>query len=457
MYQIEDNNGYVTEVEEASDKKKATRKDRIKTVIIIFLVIMLILTFFSNTIMNHSLSQVSVQYVTSGEITPKVRGTGQAEVTNPFKVTISGTRTVRLVAVKVGDNVQKGDMIYRLRKTSSTELEEARKNLATLETEYEKDMFSGALSDSDIYRIRQGNWRSTDAMQSQLSDVNGRLANAEANVASAKNKVNSITGTGKKAQKEKAAAEATLSTWENAVETITAEREKLIESISAEIDLHAKYEQIEEAREEVEALEKKDTRTKVTAPISGKIVSLNYSAGDETSQDTEAAVIQPEGSALTVHFSVSKEQAANLKTGTPAEAQNAWYYDDFSARLEAINRDPENKDNRILVFSVVCPEVEAGDNIGLTVPQNSVYYDYIVPNSAIHEDNQGKFILIVESKQSPLGNRYVASRVNVDVLASDESVSAISAILLGYEYVITNATKPVSAGEQVRLAEDADV
>jgi hypothetical protein len=45
----------------------------------------------------------------------------------------------------------------------------------------------------------------------------------------------------------------------------------------------------------------------------------------------------------------------------------------------------------------------------------------------------------------------------VDVLASDESVSAISAILLGYEYVITNATKPVSAGEQVRLAEDADV
>ena len=91
------------------------------------------------------------------------------------------------------------------------------------------------------------------------------------------------------------------------------------------------------------------------------------------------------------------------------------------------------------------------------MPQNSVYYDYIVPNSAIHEDNQGKFILIVESKQSPLGNRYVASRVNVDVLASDESVSAISAILLGYEYVITNATKPVSAGEQVRLAEDADV
>ncbi|MGX8686316.1 MAG: HlyD family efflux transporter periplasmic adaptor subunit [bacterium] len=457
MYQIEDNKGYVTEVEEASDRKKATRKDRIKTAIIVFLVIMLVLTFFSNTIMNHSLSQVSVQYVTSGEITPKVRGAGTAEINNAYKVTIKGTRTVRLVNVKVGDTVAKGDMIYRLKKTSSTELEEAKKNLASLETEYEKDMFSGALSDADIYRIRQGNWRTTDSMQSQMSGVNGRLSNAEANVASAKNKVNSITGSGKKAQAARAAAEATLSSWENAVETITAERDKLIESITAEIDLHAKYEQIEEAKALVESLQKKDTRTKVVSPINGKIVSLAYSAGDETSADTEAAVIQPEGSALTVHFSVSKEQAANLKTGTAAEAQNAWYYEDFSARLEAINRDPENKDNRILVFSVVCPEVEAGDNVGLTVPQNSVYYDYIVPNSAIHEDNQGKFILIVESRQSPLGNRYVASRVNVDVLASDESVSAISALLLGYEYVITNATKPVSAGEQVRLAEDADV
>ncbi|MBQ3975775.1 MAG: HlyD family efflux transporter periplasmic adaptor subunit [Lachnospiraceae bacterium] len=395
--------------------------------------------------------------MTSGEITPKVRGAGTAEINNAYKVTIKGTRTVRLVNVKVGDTVAKGDMIYRLKKTSSTELEEAKKNLASLETEYEKDMFSGALSDADIYRIRQGNWRTTDSMQSQMSGVNGRLSNAEANVASAKNKVNSITGSGKKAQAARAAAEATLSSWENAVETITAERDKLIESITAEIDLHAKYEQIEEAKALVESLQKKDTRTKVVSPINGKIVSLAYSAGDETSADTEAAVIQPEGSALTVHFSVTKEQAANLKTGTAAEAQNAWYYEDFSARLEAINRDPENKDNRILVFSVVCPEVEAGDNVGLTVPQNSVYYDYIVPNSAIHEDNQGKFILIVESRQSPLGNRYVASRVNVDVLASDESVSAISALLLGYEYVITNATKPVSAGEQVRLAEDADV
>ena len=78
----------------------------------------------------------------------------------------------------------------------------------------------------------------------------------------------------------------------------------------------------------------------------------------------------------------------------------------------------------------------------------------IVPNSAVREDKNGKFILIVESRNSPLGNRYIATRVDVEVLATDDLNTAISAALYGYEYVITTATKPVEAGKQVRLAEN---
>ena len=39
-------------------------------------------------------------------------------------------------------------------------------------------------------------------------------------------------------------------------------------------------------------------------------------------------------------------------------------------------------------------------------------------------------------------------------LDSDEILTAITGPLSGYEYVIATATKPVSAGMQVRLAED---
>ena len=78
----------------------------------------------------------------------------------------------------------------------------------------------------------------------------------------------------------------------------------------------------------------------------------------------------------------------------------------------------------------------------------------VVPNSAIKTGNTGKFVLVVKSKSSPLGNRYIASNVEVSVLASDDNYTAISAALDGDEYVITTSSKQVKAGEQVRLANE---
>lgn len=95
------------------------------------------------------------------------------------------------------------------------------------------------------------------------------------------------------------------------------------------------------------------------------------------------------------------------------------------------------------------------ESLNVSVGQKSANYDLIVPNSAIREDSNGKFILIVESKSSPLGNRYVATRVDVEVLASDDTQSAVSGALYGSEFVITTSTQPVEAGKLVRLANNS--
>ena len=62
------------------------RKDKIKNIAIIFLSIMLVLTFFSNSIMNYSLVEVSTQYVYGGSITTKVRGSGTVEAAEGVSV-----------------------------------------------------------------------------------------------------------------------------------------------------------------------------------------------------------------------------------------------------------------------------------------------------------------------------------------------------------------------------------
>ena len=205
----------------------------------------------------------------------------------------------------------------------------------------------------------------------------------------------------------------------------------------------------------MESLEKAEKSATVKSPIDGKVVSVSYNAGDTTSSDTVGAVIQPVGKGMTVSFTCTKEQAQMLKTGMEAKPQNEWAYSDFKATLVSITADAsDSSGGKILKFEIQSPDVEAGDTVQLSVGENTKTYDLTVPNNAVREDNNGKFILIVSSKESPLGNRYIATRVDVQVLDSDDLLSAISGPLSGYEYVITTTTKPVAAGMQVRLAED---
>ena len=190
------------------------------------------------------------------------------------------------------------------------------------------------------------------------------------------------------------------------------------------------------------------------APVAGTVTTINYVAGEKTTAQNPLAVIQPEGKGFSLSFSVSADQAKRLSPGDPADVQNAWYYSDITATLTQIKNDPENPGkNKILEFNIE-GDVTGGQSLSLSVGQKSSNYDMIVPNSAIREDNNGKFILIVESKSSPLGNRYIASRVDVEVLASDDTQSAISGALYGGEFVITTSTKPVEAGKQVRLSDN---
>ena len=90
------------------------RKEWVKNAAIVFLIILLLLTFFSNTIQNYSLPEVATQYVESGSITAKIRGMGVVESGDPYNVKIKEVRQVSSVEVKVGDKVEKGQVLCYL-------------------------------------------------------------------------------------------------------------------------------------------------------------------------------------------------------------------------------------------------------------------------------------------------------------------------------------------------------
>ncbi|MBR3601003.1 MAG: HlyD family efflux transporter periplasmic adaptor subunit [Lachnospiraceae bacterium] len=640
-------------------EKNSNRKEWIKNAAIIFLSVMLVLTFFSNTIMNYSLPEVATAMIEPGSINAKIRGTGNLTSDNPYKITIQESRTIASVAVKQGDVVEKDQVLFYLEDEDSQELEEAEKALDELLLAYSSSILNGGISQQAYENIQGGKVSSTAQYQERINaakqkvadaqttvenlekqiklEQNGtvgeidknaelktaelkleeygkRKSDAENAVKAKKAEIASIVVTGadvlnnelnaavldegiKKAAYEAARKdfyevikdspdstrfpeeeqgticfEANISNTEymqniakraqevdagvadddkKAVEQLTVlqkaysdyieaqgirvkaqaaidnvsdanvkktqlqnelaelerqyaeisekynkkqteiknltnqikendtnkemvllnlnqqlivameaktkaqeELDQLLKDISSELNLGNQNSIIREQREKIAKLREEAVGAVITAPVAGTVTTLNKIAGEKITPNEDLAILQPEGKGFSMSFSVTPEQAKKVTVGEQAEIQNSWFYNDITATLVGIRPDPEsNGAKKLLVFDVK-GDVQAGQSVSLSIGQRSASYDLLVPNSAVREDNNGKFILIVEAKNSPLGNRYIATRIDVEVLGADDNKTAISAPLYGYEYVITTSTQPVEAGKQVRLAEN---
>ena len=210
---------------------------------------------------------------------------------------------------------------------------------------------------------------------------------------------------------------------------------------------------VTDAENEVQKIKKNSTGAEITAPVGGKIASLSFVAGEEAAKDSVAASIEMSEKGYTLEITATVEQSKKVKVGDEAEVQYFWY-GDASAKLASITPDPSNPSrNRILTFSVT-GDITPGQNLQISMGSKGQRYEYIVPNSAVREDNNGKFILAVRSKSSPLGNRYMAERIDVEVLAADDTSSAVSGDIFNGDYIITTSTAPIQAGDQVRLVEN---
>ena len=188
----------------------------------------------------------------------------------------------------------------------------------------------------------------------------------------------------------------------------------------------------------------------MTAPAAGIIESIFVTAGDTPAKGDLLCLIQVPDLGYTLSFSVTNDQARRVRQGEEASI-NYWWGSDLSATLSAIRPDPEKpQTNKLLVFDVT-GNVNPGTELNLSVGSKSQNYDTVVPNSAIRSDANGDFVLKIEAKNSPLGNRYYARRVDVTVLASDDTNAAVSGELSYGDFVITSSSAPIKNGDMVRM------
>lgn len=220
---------------------------------------------------------------------------------------------------------------------------------------------------------------------------------------------------------------------------------------SSYLDMQAAKETIEKKRKALEELTANADELEVKAKVGGVVASIEVTAGNSIGPDTPLAKLNVADRGYTIKISVTAEQAKRVKVGDKADVVNYWG-GNVEAVLENIARDPNTSGNNLLVFKLT-GDVDPDTNLTLSIGQKSASYDALVPNSAVRTDNNGTFVLALTSKSTPLSTRYTATRVPVQVLAQDDTMSAVSGIGAG-EFVITTSTKPIEAGTQVKLADN---
>ena len=543
---------------------KVKNRAWVKNAVIVFLIILLLLTFFSNTIMNRSLAEVATQYVGSGSITARVRGSGVVTATGSYEVKAPQTREIRSVMVKVGQEVEQGDVLFVLGEGDSEELERARENLRQLELSRKRTAASMtghdySLDERNIEKLaealdaaREAEALAYLALENHSNVPAAVIKEAKAKVEAMQKRVDQAQQALKEAQEDFSArqdeaqqrvdealtrlndlidnppeepsdgyqqqleeAEAALQAAQMAQSAldpesdagILAAREELetaqteleaarqeLNDIIGQSDAYAEaYAEAQQARQDAEdalftaeynlnqqkiaagqsaaasAIELQDldyqiakaqeeldklsgeAEDQIIANVSGIIETIAFTAGNTPGKGDTVCTIQVPDLGYTLSFPVTSDQARRLRVGEEATVSNYWWGREIYATLSGIRVDPQNpQSGKILTFDV-SGDVNPGTELTISVGSKSQNYDLIVPNSAIRSDTNGSFVLLVEARNSPLGNRYYAKRVEVQVVAEDDVNSAVSGELSYGDFVITTSNKPVQSGDMVRM------
>lgn len=96
----------------------------------------------------------------------------------------------------------------------------------------------------------------------------------------------------------------------------------------------------------------------------------------------------------------------------------------------------------------------AGKKAKVAIKKESEQYDAIIPVAALRKDSVGYYVLVLKKEYSVLGNGYVAHRVSVDLLNSDETYCVVRGLPTD-EAVIIASTSEITDGSKVYYEGDS--
>ncbi|MCL1884047.1 MAG: hypothetical protein FWF81_09890 [Defluviitaleaceae bacterium] len=151
---------------------------------------------------------------------------------------------------------------------------------------------------------------------------------------------------------------------------------------------------------------------------------------------------------------ISRTQAESLSVGSESEVTtsggNLFFTPTVVGIVSSISQPDEY--NRVdITISLPEGNWSVGQRVDAQITLSRENHDFAVPISALHSDNAGYFLHIVEERNTIMGLQNIVFRTYITVIAYDTHMVAVQGAVGRDSQVITSSNKPISEGDRVRM------
>lgn len=437
---------------------------------IVFLVVMLIMTFVSKTIYTLLLPVVTIGKVSSGKIETKILAEGKIGhdklMIEGKKVDVKATKEGEIVEcyVEEGQVVKAGEPLVKIKgKVADNEKrqnEQTKEQVSINQSSFKREKEEKVEKKNKItQKIAEKKQEMKEIENSyEIINLQSQIEAKEETVAS--NEELFKVGALSENEYNKAKEELRL-LKEQRQNQIKVQKEKYENEIKELMDNLKEYDSLIASYDEKIAMEETRLTTLntekseevVTSPIDGVVYEMNIAKGASTLLHDKLISVVPDNIPITLSFSVNDIQADKIEV----EKEVEWKYKGSIKPSKVIKKNYDEKTGQTIVTCEVdseltedlVPDYKTYKAVSVETKDVSIPYDLLVPTSAIFTESTSKYIYTVEEIDDIFEKKYKVHKVLVSVEKQGDYMTAISGTIQEGDQIVKTNSKPLKDEAEV--------
>ncbi|KAF1296212.1 hypothetical protein BAU15_10525 [Enterococcus sp. JM4C] len=433
-----------------------------------FLLAMLVLTLLSRLVTSALTPKVKVGKVTEQFITHQPVAEGLVTYKQQQSLTMVSELFVDSVDVVEGQQVKKGQLLYRLNRQKIDEKVQAIEGeIAKLQLQNTQSANERAVEADKQQRAIQ---RAAQAHDEAIRYGNQVIQQAQEELQDSQNQLKALDKNKESYEEEKKQLEAAVTEKRKAYDEAIINKDKEVnearrrmeetqDPVSEGTSIEQNQQDIDQKQRELNQLKRLQTANgEIKASLAGLVTHIGIKAGGLTTGEAPLLLADPRAG-LRLQLSFLKEEQKYLTLGTEVRLARVVGNEEGKEKLAnqkitSITEDKEDPSLLNVLVDLPAEGIAIGETVKAEINVPATKYQECIPIEALKmESGNAYYVYSLATKDTVLGKEKVLEKIKVELLDKNTQFAAVTGINHGKE-VVVSTDKEIGKGTTVRVNEE---